>query len=1108
MSATAAMRLARATAREVHGHCSDAELLRRFVADRDEAAFREIFDRYEALVRSASLRITSDRHAVDNAIQATFVTLAQKAHTIRHADALPSWLYRVARRVTLRAAKIKPIVQEPVDLKPSPLDQLLARELIAIFDEEFSRLPVAHQSAILLCSIEGYTVEDAARRLGATHGAIRGWLQRGRERLRRRLKKRGVELSIVMSLLLVDSASRVSASVRETIVQRALAAHRPPLAITRLACGPSISIASAAGVLLAGVISSVVFFSQSTGEPKQPPKAPAKDEPKTEIQITRDHLPDGAIARIGSPRLRHAGDVVAMAFSHDGRWLASASPDPSDKSVRAWDLTDGTQKHQFPISANQHESTVQHRTAAIAFSADDKQLMILDYLGYHAFDLSNGKRLITKRLFTATDANQFFESTSIIGTSFSPDRKVYAAVRRNGELLLGSTATGEVTTTIAQSMIFPQDTSYSYVNVLFTPNGSEVCVPIESETIPIFDCASGKRKRELAKSLVPQYGANNNCAFVGDGSQFAAIEKPWDGPARGEYKVVISDATTGNLIRKIADLATARVLSISPNGKLLAVSTDTAGSSGVRIFELATGKELQSMPLKFTPALIEFSPNSKLVAGTSYNTGRVTVWDVEKNALHPQSADDHTLGVRFDSRGNVELNQFTRKITVDWRAGKVLSDKRFENRPRLRELHSEDGKLSVDLETPKDTLGRPTAILVKETNSDRTVARLAGVTNWPRAMAFVDQNRLLVSVTQDDVLSVWDVGEQKLLWSEKYPGRAFGYMGMGHPHIDAANRRMAIASYHDRGTMIDVWELRTKNKVAELTAPKTLLSGGIAFSPDGIFVAAGSESVTCWRVADGKVLHTLRGHSSALSPNDRPAIRCEFSADGRKLLSVDRSGSIHIWEFATGQQIRAFTGHHGLTTASFSPDGRYIVGASNDAPILIWDVYSLKTKPAFDAARIWNELANDKSPAAAFNAVRELCASPKEAIEFLKEKLKPETTDQKAIDQWIKDLSAARFAIREAASTELVKQGDNIIPLLRKTLDSSTEAEPRQRLTAIIAQLEEQSSKKLQTQRAMDALEHLGTPEATKHLEKLSEGGPLCSRTVLAKEALARMAHR
>jgi len=1106
MSATAAMRLARATARELHAGCSDAELLRRFVADRDDAAFREILERYEALVRSASLRVTSDRHAVDNAIQATFLTLAQKAHTIRHADALPSWLYRVARRVTSRATKSKPIVQEPVDSKPSPLDQLLARELIAIFDDEFSRLPAAQQSAILLCSIEGFAVEDAAQRLGTTHGALRGWLQRGREQLRRRLSKRGVELSVVMSILLIDSTARVTAKARETILQCALAAHRPATPMTRLLGGSSISAASTVGVLLAGAISSVLFFSQSTGEPKQPPKVPAKDEPKTEIQIARDQLPEGAIARIGSPRLRHAGDIVAMAFSHDRRWLASASPDPHDKSVRVWELTDGKQKHQFPIAANQHESTIRHRSVAIAFSADDKQVMIVDYVGYHVFDLSTGKRLISMRLFNGRDANQLFEATAIIGTGFSPDRKRYAIVRRDGELSLGSTSTGEVTTTIARSMIIPENTSYSFVNVMFTPDGSEVCVPIESEAIPIFDCATGKSKRELARSLVPQYGANGNCAFVGDGSQFAAIEGPSRDAARREYSVAIGDATTGKTIRKIPMPATARVLAISPNGKLLAVSTDSALSSEVRIFELASGKELQSMPLKFTPALIEFSPDSKFVAGTSHNTGRVTIWDLENNALHPQSADDHTLAVRFESHGHVELNQFTRKITVDWRAGRIVDDKPLATRGPSRGTQSEDGKLRVELEQPKEKPGKPLAILVKEADSNRTIARLQGLTDYARTMVLVDQNRLLVTATQDDVLSVWDVGEQKLLWSEKYPARAFGFMGMGRPYFDAANRRMAIASFVDNGTTIHVWNLREKNKLAELKVPGVLLTGGIALSPDGNFVAAGSLSVTCWRVLDGRVLHTLGGHSAAESPNDRPAIRCEFSADGRKLLSVDRSGAIHIWEFATGQQIRAFTGHHGLTTASFSPDGRFIVGASCDAPILIWDLYGLRVRPAFDADRIWNDLANAKSPATAFGAVRELCASPKEAIELLKEKLKPETIDRKAVDAWIKDLSAARFAVREAASAELVKQGDSILPLIRKTLESSTEAETRQRLTAIVAQLEEQSPKKLQIERAMDALEHLGTPEGKAHLQKLAQGATWSLRTVQAIESLSRLA--
>src|SRR4051794_29090091 len=104
MRLTAALHLARTAATSPLGDASDAELLGRFCRDRDEAAFREILRRYEALVRGASRRLTRDAHAVDDAVQATFLVLARKAGTIRHAAALPSWLYRVARSVTVRTA--------------------------------------------------------------------------------------------------------------------------------------------------------------------------------------------------------------------------------------------------------------------------------------------------------------------------------------------------------------------------------------------------------------------------------------------------------------------------------------------------------------------------------------------------------------------------------------------------------------------------------------------------------------------------------------------------------------------------------------------------------------------------------------------------------------------------------------------------------------------------------------------------------------------------------------------------------------------------------------------------------------------------------------------
>src|SRR4051794_28577887 len=82
---------------------SDQELLDRFVADRDEAAFARLVERHGGMIWRLCRRILQRDHDAEDAYQAVFIVLSRKAASIRRGTAVGSWLYSVAYRVAMKA---------------------------------------------------------------------------------------------------------------------------------------------------------------------------------------------------------------------------------------------------------------------------------------------------------------------------------------------------------------------------------------------------------------------------------------------------------------------------------------------------------------------------------------------------------------------------------------------------------------------------------------------------------------------------------------------------------------------------------------------------------------------------------------------------------------------------------------------------------------------------------------------------------------------------------------------------------------------------------------------------------------------------------------------
>ena len=267
---------------------TDGQLLARYAASNDGAAFAALVARHGPMVLATCRAILRRDHDVEDAFQATFLVLARKAPSVRGGAALGGWLHRVAYRVAVEASvAAKRRRRREAEASAMVISEAarpgLDPDVSLIVHEEVDRLPEGLRLPVVLCDLEGLTYEQAAGRLHWTEPTLRHRLVKARQRLRDRLTRRGVtETALGAVIIASEATAAVPATWAEAAVASvtggasSMAAGALAHTILRSMLVAKLKIAAMAAIVAVGIASAGVI-AIGAGRPDEP--KPARNAP-------------------------------------------------------------------------------------------------------------------------------------------------------------------------------------------------------------------------------------------------------------------------------------------------------------------------------------------------------------------------------------------------------------------------------------------------------------------------------------------------------------------------------------------------------------------------------------------------------------------------------------------------------------------------------------------------------------------------------------------------------------------------------------------------------------------------------------------------------------